>query len=182
MIRPDFKQFVGVGALVLIHSAKGSTWERHKYVKRIDGTYYYPNGYEGGRNISSLEGSEKDRDKTDESDTDSEDDDGEDHELSAEDIENLAREVIRGNFGNGQIRKDLLAGNYEAIQKRVNELMRTSVGKTKMQDSNSEATAEEGANAIDKVVQKASSTTKSVTANIQDVFSVYNKNRAKRKG
>lgn len=177
MIRPDFKQFVGVGALVLIHSAKGSTWEKHKYVKRIDGTYYYPNGYEGGRNISSLEGSEKD--KSDESDTDSEDDDGEDPELSAEDIENLAREVIRGNFGNGQIRKDLLAGNYDTIQKRVNELMGTGVGKAKMSGPKSEVAAEEGANAIDKVVQKASSTTKSVTANIQDVFSVYNKKKGK---
>lgn len=35
----------------LSHSAKGSTWEKHKYVKRIDGTYYYPDSYEGGRHL-----------------------------------------------------------------------------------------------------------------------------------
>lgn len=36
------------------HSAKGSTWEQHKYVKQVDGKYYYPDGYKNGRNISSL--------------------------------------------------------------------------------------------------------------------------------
>lgn len=36
---------------VLAHSAKGSSWEKHKYVKVEDGKYYYPDGYEGGRNI-----------------------------------------------------------------------------------------------------------------------------------
>lgn len=39
----------------LEHSAKGSTWEEHKYIKRVDGTYYYPDNYEGGRHISDLE-------------------------------------------------------------------------------------------------------------------------------
>ena len=49
-------------------------------------------------------------------------------DLSKNDVENLAKEVIRGNFGNGQERKDLLGGNYEEIQKRVNELMKGSAG------------------------------------------------------
>lgn len=41
-------------------------------------------------------------------------------------VDELAREVIRGNWGNGSERKRRLeaAGyNYEKIQKRVNELM-----------------------------------------------------------
>jgi len=38
--------------LYLKHSAKGSEWENHKYIKRIDGTYYYPDSYEGGRHLS----------------------------------------------------------------------------------------------------------------------------------
>ena len=49
-------------------------------------------------------------------------------DLSKNDVENLAKEVIRGNFGNEQERKDLLGGNYEEIQKRVNELMKGSAG------------------------------------------------------
>lgn len=34
-------------------SAKGTTWEKHKYVKVEDGKYYYPDGYEGGRHVGS---------------------------------------------------------------------------------------------------------------------------------
>lgn len=53
-MRPDFQNFKGVGVLSLCHSAKGSTWEKHKYVKVVNGNYYYPNGYSGGRHLSSL--------------------------------------------------------------------------------------------------------------------------------
>ena len=35
----------------LQHSAKGSTWKDHKYIKRLNGTYYYPKGYKGGRQL-----------------------------------------------------------------------------------------------------------------------------------
>lgn len=49
MIIPDFRQIVN-----LSHSAKGSEWDKHKYVKKIDGVYYYPVGYEDGRTIDSL--------------------------------------------------------------------------------------------------------------------------------
>lgn len=38
----------------LSHSAKGSTWDEHKYVKVVNGLYYYPDSYEGGRHISGL--------------------------------------------------------------------------------------------------------------------------------
>lgn len=47
MVRPDYLDF-------LSHSAKGSEWEDHKYVKKINGIYYYPVGYEDGRTIDSL--------------------------------------------------------------------------------------------------------------------------------
>lgn len=40
---------------VIKHSAKGSTWEEHKYIKRDDGVYYYPDGYEGGRHLGDGE-------------------------------------------------------------------------------------------------------------------------------
>lgn len=38
----------------IAHSAKGTTWKDHQYLKRIDGKYYYPDSYEGGRHLSSL--------------------------------------------------------------------------------------------------------------------------------
>lgn len=172
MISPDFKRYRGVGTAALMHSAKGSTWEEHKYVKRIDGTYYYPDGYEGGRNISSLKDTKNSGGKDS---SDSATDEGS-SELSKTDIENLAREVIRGNFGNGQLRKDLLAGNYDAIQKRVNELMKTSVGSMKISEVTPEV-EDIGKKAIEKVASSSTSTSK--TADIQQVFSVYNKHRAK---
>ena len=43
----------------LSHSAKGSEWEEHEYIEEVDGKYYYPDSYEGGRHISDLRGSSK---------------------------------------------------------------------------------------------------------------------------
>lgn len=39
------------------------------------------------------------------------------------DIEQMARDVIAGQYGNGQERKDALGSNYSAVQKRVNEIL-----------------------------------------------------------
>lgn len=104
MIRPDYKE--------LLHSAKGSTWENHKYIKRLDGTYYYPDSYEGGRHLPDN-GKEKETLNG---------------EGSSSDIEALAKEVVRGNFGNGEIRKQLLGENYEEVQSLVNIIMRQTSG------------------------------------------------------
>lgn len=49
------------------HSAKGSVWENHKYVKKIDGVYYYPVGYEDGRTIDELSDRKKKDDSSKES-------------------------------------------------------------------------------------------------------------------
>lgn len=35
----------------IFHSAKGTTWEKHKYIKMEDGKYYYPDSYAGGRHL-----------------------------------------------------------------------------------------------------------------------------------
>mgnify|MGYP002519090711 CR=1 FL=1 len=40
------------------------------------------------------------------------------------DVETNARRVIRGDFGNGQVRKDRLGSSYSEIQDRVNEMYR----------------------------------------------------------
>ena len=111
MIRPDYMD-PRTRFQLLQHSSEGSSWKKHKYLKRVDGTYYYPDTYEGGRHLPDGE-KEESNSKID---------------LSEKDVEKLAKEVIRGNFGNGQERKDLLGENYEEIQKRVNELMKGSAG------------------------------------------------------
>lgn len=47
-----------MGQTYLIHSAKGSTWEDHKYVKKVNGVYFYPPGYDKGRTIDSAKAKE----------------------------------------------------------------------------------------------------------------------------
>lgn len=44
-------------------------------------------------------------------------------------IDELAREVIQGLYGNGDARKNALGSNYSAVQARVNEILGTSVSK-----------------------------------------------------
>lgn len=173
MIRPDYRDF-RTRSQFLQHSAKGSTWEDHKYIKRIDGTYYYPDSYEGGRHLPDGEKEKSMEDELFEKLKNSSDRDigqmlrrsfdkvlleqmginwtnlpkeevdrmqrslidrleekaesNSKIDLSENDVENLAKEVIRGNFGNGQERKDLLGKNYEEVQKRVNELMKGPAG------------------------------------------------------
>lgn len=39
-------------------------------------------------------------------------------------VEQTAREVMRGVYGNGQVRKDRLAGRYAKVQRRVNQICR----------------------------------------------------------
>lgn len=213
----DFREFCGrikpvctPNGLVLVHSAKGSSWEDHKYIKRVDGTYYYPNNYEGGRHIDSAPDDKSDIEKKlhaelsksgnaidsakydfgsilnkagiNISDMSKEEidklqrkivgelekDKGESSKinLDSDDVEKLANEVIRGNFGNGQTRKDLLGENYEEVQKRVNELVKkSSVGSKKV-------TGKEPKN--DKVV-KALEKIGSMGYNVSDIAEKYKK-------
>lgn len=130
MIRPDYRDF-RTRSQSFRHSSEGSSWKKHKYIKRVDGTYYYPDSYEEGRHLP--DGETESNSKID---------------LSKNDVENLAKEVIRGNFGNGQERKDLLGENYEEIQKRVNELMKGSAGSKTIPSDKTKtiSVAEEAAN------------------------------------
>ena len=50
MIRPDYRDF-RTRSKSFRHSSEGSECEEHKYIKRIDGPYYYPDSYEGGRHL-----------------------------------------------------------------------------------------------------------------------------------
>ena len=39
-------------------------------------------------------------------------------------IDEIARDVIAGKYGNGERRKQLLGNKYSEVQKRVNEILR----------------------------------------------------------
>lgn len=216
---PDFRYFI-IFPSSLCYSAKGSEWKNHKYIKRINGTYYYPDDYEGGRH---LPNGEKENNKSENRTKDNildelenitgmkreslsdlwdisrksgyeseefkellrELSEGDSHQaqrmidllkqgsskidLSSNDIENLAREVIRGNFGNGQTRRDLLGENYREIQDRVNEILLGSKGsETKISQVSEEAVKE-----VEKIVKSSSG-----GLDMETVYRVYrNKNK-----
>lgn len=227
-MRPDFRDFRGSGLLVLAHSAKGSTWNNHKYIKRINGTYYYPDSYVGGRHLPS--GSKDDPSDNKLEDWEEQmyqdiaktlernpglfdvsqitDDNWQDFRLtlaefagidseklsdaevermrekvkdyyeartlSSDDVERLAKEVIRGNFGSGQTRRDALGVNYQQVQDRVNEILRGSSGSTKVSKA-PEETVKAGEDAVNKAVKAASSTAKGM--DYETIFGVYRKKK-----
>lgn len=226
MIRPNFHR-------PMIHSAKGSEWEDHKYVLKIDGNYYYPNGYDNGRTLMSLKGTKHEADiekvkslsknsrtglstaltrvtKIDDKNTkkimpveqkksvlsksdnkengineekkeDTTSEDVKNEELTTERIEELALQVIRGNFGNGQTRKDLLGDNYQAIQSRVNELMKAmNVSNIKV-SSVSEETIQTGEKALKKAVTNVEKTIAEKGIDMDQVQSVYRKKRQEKR-
>lgn len=139
---------------IIRHSAKGSTWEEHKYIQRKDGTYYYPDSYEGGRHLP--DGDSKDPTEGAKKTTD---------DLSTEDVERLAKEVIRGNFDNGQIRKELLGEAYQKIQDRVNEIMRSQKKVSSATESDVKKTEE--------AVKKADSGSTTKSIDLEKVYNVY---------
>lgn len=156
-MRPDFLT-IKRNRKILRHSAKGSTWEEHKYIKRIDGTYYYPDSYEGGRHLPDGESSSDEEKK-------------EKIDLTSDDVKKLAQEVIRGNFGNGQDRKDLLGENYQEIQNRVNQLLRSLVVSKQKIEEIPEEVVDSGKKAVEKVV----TSTKKKGIDLEKVYSVYRK-------
>ncbi len=240
MVRPNYRTF-RMNALRssngfssdVEHSAKGSTWEEHKYIKRIDGTYYYPDNYVGGRHLPDGDDQKNDSDEDDKENEDNKnyknggelnkrvyedlmsgklkvdervknyddfvkmmedtygidasdyrridlkniqkglnngiDPDEEGPTLTDNDVENLAREVIRGNFGVGQVRKDLLGENYRRIQSRVNELMKGSTGSIPVSQA-----SEESIQIAQTAARQASSRTNVHSGvNMDEVMRVY---------
>lgn len=147
---------------IISHSAKGSTWEEHKYIKRINGLYYYPDSYEGGRHLSDEQKAQFGKEKV------------EIDKLSEDDVNKLALEGIRGNFGNGQERKENLGAHYQQVQDRINQVIKEAGGidkvgsgsfSTKISSPVSEKAKEE--------TKKAASKSKGV--DLDQVYSVYNK-------
>lgn len=177
----------------LFHSAKGSTWEDHKYIKRLNGTYYYPDSYKGGRHLpesskrEQYQKSKKDETvKTDSESAGSENSPFDIDELKEEDIATLAVEVIRGNFGNGDARKELLGKHYQQVQDRVNEIYRSGSLNQPVNSQSLSAKKEAGERALkavydklDKIDQRDSSSKKSKGMDLAKVYSIYSKRSKK---
>ena len=146
-------------SVIMMHSAKGSIWKEHKYIKRIDGTYYYPNNYKGGRHLdSSGEGLTEGESEEYDSSLDS---------LEADEIEALALEVIRGNYGNGQTRKDLLGDMYQMIQYRVNEILlgKPSSGSTSASSESTTIGSKKLSEIPKRIIEAANEAISKVTSN-----------------
>lgn len=131
---PDFRDYRG--KYVLAHSAKGSEWGKHKYVKKIDGVYYYPAGYDKGRTVKSLgtksKGlSDKQKEAFEEfKNKQSSNSKSGKNELTPEEkkkkrkrINRLAKKVIRGEYGVGEDRQQKLGKKYNRVQHRVNQML-----------------------------------------------------------
>lgn len=184
----------------LFHSAKGSTWEDHKYIKRLNGTYYYPDNYKGGRHLPEASKKTKSRGQGQTDDTNKEEtkvtsDTSETmdtnsplniDELKEEDIATLATEVIRGNFGNGDVRKELLGKHYQQVQDRVNQILLGSSANQPVSSASNVAKKEAGERALkavydklDKIDQRDSGGKKSEGIDLFKVYSVYSKRSKK---
>lgn len=150
------------------HSAKGSEWEEHKYIKKIDGNYYYPDNYKGGRHLNS-ENADSDKIETT---ADMEDD------L----VETIALDVIRGLFGNGADRKMALGESYQRIQDRVNEILRqsgSSINGKALKDVKVSDVSSELKKIGDTAIQKIESKTSNVS--LGSIYEVYDKRRERGK-
>lgn len=125
------------GTTYIAHSAKGSSWKKHKYVKVIDGVYYYPVGYTKGRTVKDMVNNQKktldSKEKLSQTLRESEmkankkemkkEISGEKKKLGKKRIEKLANKVIAGKYGVGQDRMDKLGKKYNKVQNRVNQIL-----------------------------------------------------------
>lgn len=124
----------------IAHSAEGSVWKKHKYLKRIGANYYYPDSYDGGRHLSDLKKSRSQKSVLDKKVNTSKVFTEKKQkpsvefkrEMSDSNVTKIAREIISGKYGNGNdARRKALgmsAEEYEVVRKKVNEIMRGSIG------------------------------------------------------
>lgn len=85
--------------------------------------------------------------------------------LSKEEINDLANRGIRGEFGNGQARKDALGKNYQVVQNRINEILLGSGSSQKVSSATvSSSTAKKVSNAVNSVANQKVSTSSKTTA------------------
>lgn len=111
---------------IISHSAKGSTWEKHKYIKVLNGRYFYPDSYKGGRHLDAetLEAAKAKGKRIKKKEVGS---------STVEAEEKSKDEEVNKNAGEKHIPKEPIdPKNKEAVLKRINEsLSRSSKSKVK---------------------------------------------------
>lgn len=120
------------GYYYIAHSAKGSQWKKHKYIKIMNGLYFYPDDYIGGRHISDAKTTSKKKDSKGKSSSSDKDKDGKKKGMSSKRLEKLANKVIRGEYGVGQDRMNKLGKKYYKVQNRVNQILLGDAGAKKV--------------------------------------------------
>lgn len=213
----------------LRHSAKGSTWDEHKYLKKVDGNYYYPVGYTKGRTVDSLKDDKPVEKKKSEIKPKSSssgvlpglkgmsisgtggskksESSGKTYEpgvlhipkelaktgaassslkktesnkMSDAEVESMALRTIRGEFGNGQVRKDILGDDYQEIQDKVNQLMKEITATQRSFTGTPPEVVEKGETAMKSAIKKVSNTKVTESSkgiDMEQVQSVYRKKR-----
>lgn len=152
---------------VISHSAKGSTWEKHKYLKKINGLYYYPSTHEKGRKIESLikeskltgtgklMDSRKDKKNKDEKTENKKSDLSDvDKKKRRKQINELAKAVIRGEYGVGQERIDKIGKKYSRVQNRVNQMLLGKDAAKRIEDRKKAASSATAKVATKKITTK----------------------------
>lgn len=138
----------------LKHSAKGSTWKDHKYIKKVGDKYVYADTQNGsGDSTESTSGSN--------SSTDTDTEKTSENSQEEFDLDEMAKKVIRGEFGNGADRKELLGDSYADIQKRVNEMLKsdTTVSKDNI---------DTGKKAVNSIIKRSSETLVSASKKLKN--------------
>lgn len=181
--RPDFREFK------LEHSAKGTTWDDHKYVKKIDGVYYYPVGYEDGRTIDSLTNGKKD-DETDKDSKDTTIDDIKKHfdqylakrgidwrTLPKEEVDQMQRDIIKQLENNketgtsektaDELARDIISGKFgtKEDQKKLLGDRYSEVQKKVDEIVNGSAGSKKISEASSESIKKAEDAAKKASAN-----------------
>lgn len=124
----------------ITHSAKGSTWKKHKYLREVSGKYYYPDDYEGGRHLpkggkdgngkpSSLPKEEDEKKSSGSSKKSSKvsvenNNSAVSDEITKKSVSQLALDVISGELGTIAQYKEQLGPKYEKVQERVKEIVK----------------------------------------------------------
>lgn len=151
---PDFRDFRN--SVALVHSAKGSEWEKHKYVAKFDGVYFYPNGYDKGRTLNSLKkfkrkaksaklndsiakSKERSAKLTDTKDSTKKKTDSKKEAKTKKKINKIAKQVIAGKYGVGSERMSKLGKKYDRVQNRVNTILLGKAGAKKVLEKKQKA-------------------------------------------
>lgn len=125
---------------VIMHSEKGGTWKNHKYIRKEGNKYYYADSASTEKNkkvkqaistapsladkISQMENSQQsDTPKPKEISQEFTKKKSKSKSKSGYDLDDMARKVINGEFGNGAERQKRLGKSYKEIQKRVNDVL-----------------------------------------------------------